>query len=49
MGLLKRLGRFIDGLFPEEKEETLKYGQKGEAENSSFSGPQNERSSPKSE
>ena len=30
MGFLKRLGRFIDGLLPEETEETLKYGQEGE-------------------
>ncbi|MGB9590577.1 MAG: nuclease-related domain-containing protein [candidate division WOR-3 bacterium] len=30
MGFLKRLGRFIEGLLPEETEETLKYGQEGE-------------------
>ncbi len=30
MGFFKRLGRFIDGLLPEETEETLKYGQEGE-------------------
>lgn len=30
MGFLKRLGRFIDGLLPEETDETLKYGQEGE-------------------